>query len=74
MAEWRQQYGVDGIDLDIEEGAGSRAEAGPNLVHFIRYGDIGLLFFFNSLFLVAQQLYITLRFFSFFFSFLFLCL
>lgn len=36
VAEWPALYGCDGIDLDIEEGAGSRPEAGPNLVHFIR--------------------------------------
>jgi len=36
VATWRDLYGIDGVDLDIEEGAGSRAEAGPNMVHFIR--------------------------------------
>ena len=36
MATWRGLYNVDGIDLDIEAGAGDRAEAGPNMVHFIR--------------------------------------
>jgi len=36
VAAWRDLYGIDGVDLDIEEGAGSRGEAGPNLVHFIR--------------------------------------
>jgi len=36
VATWRDLYGIDGVDLDIEEGAGSRGEAGPNLVHFIR--------------------------------------
>ena len=30
------RYHCDGIDLDIEEGAGNQAEAGPNLVHFVR--------------------------------------
>ena len=30
------RYGIDGIDLDIEEGAGNQAAAGPNLVHFVR--------------------------------------
>merc|ERR1711973_569058 len=29
-------YGCDGIDLDLEEGAGARREAGPNMIHFIR--------------------------------------
>lgn len=36
MAGWRAQYGIEGVDLDLEEGAGSRPEAGPNMVHFIR--------------------------------------
>ena len=36
MATWRGLYNIDGIDLDIEAGAGDRAEAGPNMVHFIR--------------------------------------
>lgn len=36
VATWPEKYGCDGIDLDIEEGAGSRPEAGPNLIHFIR--------------------------------------
>jgi len=36
VAEWPQKYGCDGIDLDLEDGAGNRREAGPNLVHFIR--------------------------------------
>ena len=36
VAGWRTTYGIDGIDLDIEAGAGDKAEAGPNLVHFIR--------------------------------------
>ena len=36
MAGWRTQYGIEGVDLDLEEGAGSRPEAGPNMVHFIR--------------------------------------
>ena len=36
VARWKQDYGIDGIDLDIEEGAGSAKRAGPNLVHFIR--------------------------------------
>ena len=30
-----EKYGCDGIDLDIEEGAGSAADAGPNMVHFV---------------------------------------
>jgi len=36
VALWRDQYGIDGIDLDLEEGAGSNQVAGPNMVHFIR--------------------------------------
>jgi len=36
VSSWKDQYGIDGVDLDIEEGAGSREEAGPNLVHVIR--------------------------------------
>jgi hypothetical protein len=36
VATWPSKYGCDGIDLDIEEGAGSRPEAGPNMVHFVR--------------------------------------
>jgi len=36
VAQWRDDYGIDGIDLDIEEGAGSNKIAGPNLVHFVR--------------------------------------
>ena len=36
VATWPDRYGCDGIDLDIEEGAGNQAAAGPNLVHFVR--------------------------------------
>jgi len=36
IAGWRDEYGIDGIDLDLEEGAGSNSIAGPNMVHFIR--------------------------------------
>merc|ERR1719317_1632392 len=36
VAGWREEYGIDGVDLDLEEGAGSNKEAGPNMVHFIR--------------------------------------
>jgi len=36
VAEWPALYGCDGIDLDLEEGAGARKEAGPNMIHFIR--------------------------------------
>jgi len=36
VAEWPEKYGCDGIDLDLEEGAGAHKEAGPNMIHFIR--------------------------------------
>lgn len=36
VAKWRDDFLIDGIDLDLEEGAGSRKEAGPNMVHFVR--------------------------------------
>ena len=36
VAEWPEKYGCDGIDLDLEEGAGAKKEAGPNMIHFIR--------------------------------------
>merc|ERR1712038_804553 len=36
VATWLPKYGIDGIDLDIEEGAGSQAAAGPNMGHFIK--------------------------------------
>jgi len=36
VARWRDLYGIDGVDLDLEEGAGSRKAAGPNMLHFIR--------------------------------------
>ena len=52
VARWRDDYGIDGIDLDLEEGAGGKKvlyrvteinftnlcaqAAGPNMVHFIR--------------------------------------
>merc|ERR1740124_1917179 len=36
VSEWPEMYGCDGIDLDLEEGAGSNKVAGPNMVHFIR--------------------------------------
>merc|ERR1712121_568753 len=36
VARWRDDYHIDGIDLDIEKGAGSNRVAGPNLVHFVR--------------------------------------
>ena len=36
VAQWPELYGCDGIDLDLEEGAGSNKIAGPNMVHFVR--------------------------------------
>ena len=36
VATWPDLYGCDGIDLDLEEGAGSNGVAGPNMVHFVK--------------------------------------
>ncbi len=36
VAKWPEMYGCDGIDLDLEEGAGQKEGSGPNMVHFIR--------------------------------------
>lgn len=36
VAKWYDDYEMDGIDLDLEEGAGARKEAGPNMIHFIK--------------------------------------
>merc|ERR1712183_637698 len=36
VSHWKQQYGVDGIDLDLEEGAGDHPEAGVNVFFFIK--------------------------------------
>ena len=36
VATWPEKYGCDGIDLDIETGAGDKAEAGPNMIFFIK--------------------------------------
>ena len=35
VAKWPAKYGCDGIDLDIETGAGGAAGAGANLVAFV---------------------------------------
>lgn len=35
VAQWPEKYGCDGIDLDIETGAGGASGAGENLVFFI---------------------------------------
>ncbi len=36
VAKWPEEYGCDGIDLDLEDGAGDTPKAGPNMIHFIR--------------------------------------
>eukprot|EP01123_Difflugia_compressa_P004511 TRINITY_DN15946_c0_g1_i1.p1 TRINITY_DN15946_c0_g1~~TRINITY_DN15946_c0_g1_i1.p1 ORF type:complete len:271 (+),score=46.33 TRINITY_DN15946_c0_g1_i1:27-839(+) len=36
VATWPSKYGCDGIDLDIETGAGDASDVGPNLLTFIR--------------------------------------
>jgi len=36
VAKWPELYGIDGIDLDLEEGAGAHRKAGMNMVHFIK--------------------------------------
>lgn len=36
VAKWPSLYNCDGIDLDLEEGAGDQPDAGPNMVHFVR--------------------------------------
>ncbi|WP_141736108.1 glycosyl hydrolase family 18 protein [Oligoflexus tunisiensis] len=36
VARWSHEHGADGIDLDIEEGAGNDRRAGKNLVEFVR--------------------------------------
>jgi chitinase len=36
VAEWPEKYGCDGIDLDIEDGAGDAEGAGKNMIHFVR--------------------------------------
>ena len=36
VAQWPTLYSCDGIDLDIEEGAGDLSNAGVNMVFFIR--------------------------------------
>jgi len=36
VAQWPEKYGCDGIDLDIEDGAGDAAGAGKNMIYFIK--------------------------------------
>merc|ERR1711988_1883991 len=35
VAKWPSQYGIDGIDIDIEDGIGSSADTGPMVMAFI---------------------------------------
>ena len=36
VATWPDLYNCDGIDLDIENGAGDQKAAGPNMIHFLK--------------------------------------
>ena len=36
VAEWPERYGIDGIDLDLEDGAGDTPKAGPMMIHFVK--------------------------------------
>jgi hypothetical protein len=36
VAQWPSLYKCDGIDLDIEEGAGDSSNSGINMVYFIK--------------------------------------
>jgi hypothetical protein len=36
VVKWKAQYGIDGIDMDIETGAGDTAESGANTVVFAK--------------------------------------
>ena len=36
VATWPEVFGCDGVDLDLEEGAGDHPDAGRNMIHFIR--------------------------------------
>lgn len=36
VAQWPELYGCDGVDLDLEDGAGDTPKAGPNMIHFVR--------------------------------------
>jgi len=36
VAYWPGWYGCDGIDIDLESGAGSTKKAGENMIHFVR--------------------------------------
>jgi len=52
VATWSERYGCDGIDLDIEDGAGTAPGSGNNLIAFIkRIKDI------NPNFIITQPTY-----------------
>jgi hypothetical protein len=36
VAKWPEMYGIDGIDLDLEDGAGDTPDSGPNMIHFVK--------------------------------------
>ena len=36
VAEWPEKYGIDGIDLDLESGAGNTPKSGPMMIHFVK--------------------------------------
>jgi len=52
VATWSSKYGCDGIDLDIETGAGDASGVGPNLVTFIK-----TLKSLNPSFIVTQPVF-----------------
>ncbi len=37
VSTWPEKYGCDGIDIDLETGAGSQSDSGENLIAFIRH-------------------------------------
>ena len=48
VATWPEEYGIDGIDLDLEEGAGSKYVLGPIIANVSKFpggflGSIGIL-------------------------------
>ena len=47
VATWPEKYGIDGIDLDLEDGAGDTPKAGPNMIHFVRKLRHGLLYYLD---------------------------
>jgi len=52
VATWNTKYGCDGIDLDIETGAGDAANAGENLMTFVK-----TLKSLNPNFIITQPVY-----------------